>query len=101
MLILIRAVFQVKKIFLYLILVSLAASRQLIGLVNNGKPNPTFYRWSTYSYTGYAWSKKAGIVNPEPTFFTNTAEDDNDNGGLSNTPFGGVSLQRNMCEWCS
>ncbi len=60
-----------------------------------------FHVWSVYAYTGYAWSKNAGIVNPDPFIFANVAANDTDDGNLSNAPFGGVSFQRNISDWFS
>lgn len=62
---------------------------------------PESYRWSSYAYGGYAWSKKAGISNPLPAKFANVADSDTDNDDIANTPFFGVSLQRNFNDFVS
>ncbi len=59
------------------------------------------YQWSVYSYAGYAWSKKAGVVNPQPAIFANINAADTDDSELANTAFAGVSLQRNILDWFS
>jgi len=59
------------------------------------------YQLSSYAYTGYAWSKSSNVTNPDPTIFATVSSNDTDHGGLSNSPFSGVSLQYNFCDWCS
>ncbi len=60
-----------------------------------------YRQWSVYSYAGYAWSKKAGVVNPQPAIFANINAFDTDDSELANTAFVGVSLQRNISDWFS
>lgn len=62
---------------------------------------PAYYQWSVYTYAGYAWSKKAGVVNPQPEIFANVSKIDSDDSKLANTAFSGVSLQRNIYDWLS
>jgi len=54
------------------------------------------YRWHSYAYSGYAWSRFAGFVNPDPITFQvdSIAGDDN---VLRNVPFVGLALHRRLC----
>ncbi len=54
------------------------------------------HKWKTYAYSGYAWSKKAGIVNPAPLYFTNVLPGDTDDSNLSNANFIGIALHYNL-----
>ncbi len=56
------------------------------------------YTWHSYAYSGYAWSKKAGFINPDPTIFATPTEGNDDN-ILRNAPFGGMALQRSIFSW--
>lgn len=92
--------FKVKKIFLFILQIicllnfvaNLAASQQELMQAKQIKPERN---WHTYAYTGYAWSQKAGIVNPDPAVFANVASGDTDNANLANTSFAGLSLHYN------
>lgn len=58
-------------------------------------------KWHTYAYSGYAWSKKAGIVNPAPLIFANVAPSDTDDSSLSNANFVGIALHHDLNKWQS
>lgn len=64
---------------------------------NNLKPD---YKWSTSSYVGYAWSRLAGVVNPNPELFNQAGAGDSEDGPLGNVPYAGFSLGRRVCSWC-
>ena len=57
--------------------------------------------WNTRGYSGYAWAKNAGVINPDPAHFENVTILDSDDGKLSNVPFGGFALLRNFNDWLS
>lgn len=59
------------------------------------------YKWNTRGYSGYAWTKKASVKNPDPTSFEKVAILDTDDGELSNVPFGGFAVLRNCYDWLS
>lgn len=58
------------------------------------------YKWNSRGYSGYAWAKNAGVTNPDPASFENVAANDTDDGKLSNVPFGGFAILRNLNDWC-
>lgn len=58
------------------------------------------YKWSTSSYVGYAWSRLAGVVNPNPNLFNQAGPGDSEDGPLGNVPYAGFSLGRRVCKWC-
>lgn len=98
----------VKRIFSLIML--------LTGLISNQVTNCTFLsaeknevlqedelfntNWTSFAYSGYTWSKNAGIVNPDPSVFTSVAPGDSDDSTVSNCPFSGTSLVRNLNDWC-
>lgn len=55
--------------------------------------------WTSFAYSGYTWSKNAGIVNPDPAVFTSVGPGDTDDSTVSNCPFSGTSLVRNVNDW--
>lgn len=59
------------------------------------------YQWNSRGYSGYAWAKNAGVVNPDLASFENVAANDTDDGKLSNVPFGGFAVLRNLYDWLS
>ena len=60
--------------------------------------NPN-YKWSNSSYVGYAWSLKAGIVNPDVAKFIKIGPGDTDDTPLTNVSYAGISLGRHVCKW--
>lgn len=56
--------------------------------------------WTSFAYSGYTWSKNAGIKNPDPAVFTSVGPGDTDDSTVSNCPFSGTSLMRNLNDWC-
>ena len=65
------------------------------------EPHKAVYKWSNSSYVGYAWSTKAGITNPDQSFFTPVAPGETDDDTLGGISYAGISLSHNMCHWLS
>lgn len=81
----------VKQIGLLIILLNTFCVSRLIADLQNKT-------WHNYAYSGYAWCKKAGIVNPDPAVFI---EDPllGDDAIMRNAPFVGVALHRSITNW--
>lgn len=84
-----------KKISLFVICVIFLTSAA------QDSEHAAYYKWNSRGYSGYAWAKNAEITNPDPASFENVAENDTDDGKLSNVPFGGFAILRNLYDWLS
>lgn len=91
--------FFVKKIYLVWISLILATMVYTVAVCQDRKLDLSTHKWNSMAYLGYAWSKKTGVVNPDPNIFQKVALGDTDDNVLSNVPYAGMSLIRNVCDW--